>query len=257
VAPNDSDEAETPQFLGDDLSEVQRVRWYHAILDCIPLFSKKRKRVRALASAKQSCEKALVLLEKKEKDLENKRDRYETFTLAAINAKKINDAVKFLKRKKFYTNQLEKIQIHKFNIETQIAGLEENHTNRDMFETMSNVSRALKKAGGNAQPIEQIEDTVESLHDLLQEVSDCSQALREEISYPEDNDEDLRQEILDAMGTTPNLPPSPPVIHALRVGSAPKPEPIKTPSEEMEEINIFPDVPKVTPVAVKKNMLGI
>ena len=226
--------------LSDDLSEVKRLRWYHALLDCVPLFSTKRKRLIALANAKASCEQALGVLETKEKEIELKRDRYETCMLAAMHSNKITEAVKFLKRKKFYHHQLEKVQIHKFNIETQIAGLEENHTNHDMFETMSNVSRALKKVGGT-QPIDQIENTVDSLQELLQEVSDCSQALREEISYPDENDDELlRQEIMDVMGTTPDLPPTPPSPIERKQGQG------KTAS--LVDIPLFPEVPKEDPM---------
>ena len=187
---------------------------------------KKRVHVDALNAAKDTCNTAIELINTKIDTLKKKEDAAEVIMLQHMRSRNMPKAVHALKRKKYYTRQLDKLNIHKFNVESQLVALEESVTNKDVFSTMKTVNSALKRAGKKIK-VQDIENTMEDMTEMMQDTTECSDALQERIGSVSDiPDEELELELESIM---------------LQLDDDGKP---KTPPPI---IPAFPDVPTDTP----------
>ena len=200
------------------------------LLDCLKYtFSRKKKKERAMQMARTSCERAMQILSDKEKELQTLHDQYEMKLLQAMQKQNIDQAKQCLKYKKYYKKQLDKIKIHSFNVESQMVCIEETNTNRGVMDAMKNVTVALKRAG-KQDLIADIDNTMETLQENMEDVQECSHALTAQgaLVHPDmPTDDDLEEEVM--------------ILFDMK-----KPEPVQMPTPTPTptvKIPTFPDVP--------------
>ena len=138
------------------------------------------------------------MLMKKQDYLEKK---IETEVATARKNAKTNRmvALQALKRKKRFDKQLLQIDGTLSTIEMQREALEGAHTNTTVLTTMSDASKALKKAnaGLDVDSVNDMMDDIAEQHDVAREISE---AISNQDAFGQDYDEDELTAELDSLG---------------------------------------------------------
>ena len=149
----------------------------------VALLSPRCQRERAHLVARETCIAAIETLVVKEHQTQQKLDESEAKCLLEVKSGNSRAAMGHLRRKKLFAQQLEKVQRHKFSIESQLETLDESATNEGMVGVMRKVTKALRKTG---KSVELVEDTIDDLNETLDDAADVSRVLQPQRGPTED-----------------------------------------------------------------------
>ena len=218
----------TQQPVGEVTSEPPRGLVYR-LTECITaLVSPSRKKERAHMVARETCNAAIETLTIKEQQMQQKADEAEARCALEMRKRNTKVAVGHLRRKKFFLAQVERVQRHRFSIESHLETLDESATNEGVVGVMQKVTKALRKTGRNMS-VELVDSTVDDLNDIMDDAEEVSQALRDGVRQAGPSDDELEAELMGVydmpkapMGAFSITPPSPEPLPA----RPPPPQPV-------------------------------
>lgn len=150
------------------------------------LFGRKRDKIDP-ESILMNLENTIDILEKRQKFLQVKIKN--ELDIAKTNGStKRSLALRALKRKRGYEEQVNKLEGAIFNIEQQKLAIESTLTNKTVFDTMKEGSNALNDLQ-KGMSVEDVEDTTDDIREQIEINEEIGQALGQDISMETDNDE--------------------------------------------------------------------
>lgn len=118
----------------------------------------------------------LVLLEKRENLIVKKIEQEEAKAKNSLKNNNKPEAIKFLKNKKLYQDQLQNIQNQKFNIETMIIKIEDAIINADVIKSQETASNTIKTLYNNVS-IESIDKKMEDIRETFEKSNEISDVI--------------------------------------------------------------------------------
>jgi len=127
------------------------------------------------------------LLSKKIKEKEEQAKEY-------LRKKNKNGALKCMKIKKLYENQLNRLNSHITNQEMMKIKVEDSITDMNVFNSQKKSVQMIKKIYGQTT-VDKIHDEIDNIKDVIQDADDISKALTEPLIINNDDEDELLDEL--------------------------------------------------------------
>ena len=174
-------------------------------------FGSKARQRRQLEVALYACSVALEAINVKLQNLKQSRAKAEGEMVRLMSLNEPQDAICALRRKKFYTRQIQSVEKHKLQVQAQQMALQESETNLEVFKSLQLVGRSLRSfavKGGDVQ-LNLIERNEEIMHDAVDNLREVRDAMVPLDDLIEGEDETTLWEELVAATGGHETPPTP------------------------------------------------
>jgi Snf7 len=160
------------------------------------LFGKKKKAAPKVSTSIQQLREAQGLLDKRQSHLEAKSDESLRIAKEKLKAKNKRAAMSYLKRKKNYDNQVDKLFGMRDNIEQQIMALENVAANKEVVHAMR-IGRDAMQHNIRDNDIEKVDDMLDEINESMALQEEMNEALSRQIGTAVADDDELMAELED------------------------------------------------------------
>lgn len=142
------------------------------------LFGSKLRRQRQTEVAIHTCKLALQALEAKTLQLTTLKGKAEANMIRLMKSSNPRAAITYLREKKFYESQLDRVQQHRFKIQSQQLALEESETNQDVFDSLQAVGNSMHAfAMHGSIELSMIDKNKDIIENAMDNIAETTEAL--------------------------------------------------------------------------------